>query len=151
MAQVKNGDTVRVHYHGRLTDGTTFDSSEGRSPLEFKVGAGMVIKGFDDGVMDMVAGDKKTVNIPVNEAYGPKDPQMVMDFPKDRFPPEMVPEVGMQLNMTNGEGQNFPVIIVEVREDAVILDANHPLAGQDLVFDIELVEIVSGGGLIITE
>jgi FKBP-type peptidyl-prolyl cis-trans isomerase 2 len=142
---------VRVHYHGRLTDGTTFDSSEGRSPLEFKVGAGMVIKGFDDGVMDMVAGDKKTVNIPVNEAYGPKDPQMVMDFPKDRFPPEMVPEVGMQLNMTNGEGQNFPVIIVEVREDAVILDANHPLAGQDLVFDIELVEIVSGGGLIITE
>jgi peptidylprolyl isomerase len=141
MQQVKAGDTVKVHYHGRLTDGTTFDSSEGREPLEFEVGGGMVIKGFDEGVMGMAIGDKRTIEIPVQDAYGVKDPQMLMDFPIDRFPAEMKPEVGMRLNMTNGSGQNIPVVIVEVKGDAVILDANHPLAGEDLVFDLELVEI----------
>jgi len=142
MQQVKSGDTVKVHYHGRLTNGNTFDSSEGRQPLEFTVGSGMVIKGFDNGVLGMNVGDKKTVEIPVHEAYGPKDPQMVIDFPIDRFPPNIKPEVGMQLNMSNAAGQQFPVTIVEVKDDSVTLDGNHPLAGEPLIFDLELVEII---------
>jgi FKBP-type peptidyl-prolyl cis-trans isomerase 2 len=143
MEQVKKGDTVKVHYHGRLTDGTTFDSSEGRDPLEFEVGSGMVIKGFDDGVTGMSAGDKKTVNIPVDEAYGPRDENMIMEFPIDRFPEDMKPEAGMQLTMTNEQGQNFPVVIAEVKDETVLLDGNHPLAGEPLIFDLELVEIVA--------
>ena len=149
MQQVKAGDTVKVHYHGRLTDGTTFDSSEGRAPLEFEVGSGMVIKGFDDGLLGMEVGEKKTVQIPVEDAYGPKDPSMVMDFPIDRFPPDMKPEAGMRLTMTNGSGQHIPVVIVDVKDDSVILDANHQLAGEDLVFDLELVEIVGAPSRII--
>lgn len=149
MQQVKNGDTIKVHYHGKLIDGTTFDSSEGRSPLEFTVGSGMVIKGFDDGVMNMLIGEKKTIHIPVAEAYGERVEENVMEFPKDRFPEDMKPEVGMQLNMNNGAGQVFPVKIVEVKESVVVLDANHHLAGQDLIFDLELVEIVSSSSRII--
>jgi len=143
MQQAKSGDTVKVHYHGRLTDGTTFDSSQGREPLEFEVGSGMVIKGFDDGVKGMNVGDKKTIQIPVNDAYGPKDPTMLVEFPRDQFPDELKPEEGMQLNMSNSAGQVIPVTITEVKDDTVILDANHPLAGQDLIFEIELVDIAA--------
>ena len=139
--QVKNGDTVRVHYHGRLTDGTTFDSSEGRDPLEFQVGAGMVIKGFDNGVVDMQVGEKRTLNIPVEEAYGPKNAELIMEFPKDNIPAELNPEVGMDLQMSNPEGQVFPVKVAAIGSEFITLDANHPLAGEALVFDIELVEI----------
>lgn len=149
MQQVKKGDTVKVHYHGKLTDGATFDSSEGREPLEFEVGGGMVIPGFDAGVTGMIVGDKKTITIVADEAYGPKQEDMIMEFPKERFPAEMVPEVGMQLNMNNGSGQNFPVVIVDVKDEIVILDANHPLAGEDLTFDLELVEISGSKPLII--
>jgi peptidylprolyl isomerase len=149
MQQAKKGDKVKVHYHGKLTNGTTFDSSEGRDPLEFEVGGGMVIAGFDKGVTGMSIGEKKTIHIPVEEAYGPKQEDMIMEFPKDRFPEDMVPEVGMQLNMSNGSGQNFPVIIAEVKEEVVVLDANHPLAGEDLVFELELVAIEGGSPLII--
>lgn len=148
MQQVKQGDKVKVHYHGKLTDGTTFDSSEGREPLEFEVGSGAVIPGFDNGVMGMNVGDKKTINIPADEAYGQRHEELVMEFPKDRFPEDMVPEPGMQLMMNNGAGQQFPVIIVEVKDDAVILDANHHLAGQDLVFDIQLMDIESKSKII---
>ncbi|MCW3079252.1 peptidylprolyl isomerase [Segetibacter sp.] len=144
MQQVKSGDTVRVHYHGKLTDGTTFDSSEGREPLEFEVGSGNVIAGFDSGVTGMQVGEKKTINIPADEAYGQKQEDLLMEFPLDRFPADMQPEIGMQLNMSNGGGQNFPVVITEVREDSVVLDANHPLAGEELTFDLELVEIKGG-------
>jgi FKBP-type peptidyl-prolyl cis-trans isomerase 2 len=144
MQQVKSGDTVRVHYHGKLTDGTTFDSSEGREPLEFEVGSGNVIAGFDSGVTGMQVGEKKTVNIPFGEAYGEIQDDLLMEFPLDRFPADMLPVVGMQLNMSNGAGQNFPVVIREVRENSVVLDANHPLAGEDLTFDLELVEIKGG-------
>lgn len=150
MQQVKKGDTVKVHYHGKLTNGTTFDSSAGREPLEFEVGSGMVIPGFDEGVTGMSIGDKKTIHIPADQAYGQKEEHMIMEFPRDRFPEDMVPEVGMQLNMSNGSGQNFPVVITEVRETVVVLDANHPLAGEDLIFDLELVAINGASSLIIT-
>jgi FKBP-type peptidyl-prolyl cis-trans isomerase 2 len=149
MKQVKSGDKVKVHYHGKLTNGDTFDSSEGRAPLEFEVGSGMVIKGFDDGVTGMGVGDKKTINIPFNEAYGPRNPEMVIEMPKDRFPADMQLEQGMPLMMSDGSGQNFQVTVVEIKPEVVILDANHPLAGQDLVFDLELVEIVEKSPLII--
>jgi FKBP-type peptidyl-prolyl cis-trans isomerase 2 len=149
MQQANNGDKVKVHYHGRLTDGTTFDSSEGREPLEFEVGSGSVIAGFDEGVKGMEIGEKKTINIPVDQAYGPKDPEMVVEFPKANFPPDMAPEVGMRLNMTNNTGQVIPVVIVDVKPESVILDANHPLAGEDLVFEIELVSIGGGASRII--
>ena len=149
MEQVKSGDKVKVHYHGRLTDGTTFDSLEGREPLEVEVGSGMVIKGFDDGLLGMKIGEKKTIQIPVEDAYGPADPQMVMEFPIDRFPADMKPEIGMQLNMSDGSGNNFPVVIAEVNKETVLLDANHPLAGEDLIFDLELVEITGKKPLII--
>lgn len=143
MQQVKKGDTVKVHYHGRLKTGETFDSSRDRQPLEFEVGSGSVIKGFDDGVTGMGIGEKKTINIPVEEAYGQKNPDMIIEMPKDRFPENMELEVGMPLMMSNGEGQNFQVVIHEIHEESVVLDANHPLAGQDLIFDLELVDIVT--------
>ncbi|NOT52779.1 MAG: peptidylprolyl isomerase [Chitinophagaceae bacterium] len=149
MEQVKNGDKIKVHYHGKLTSGETFDSSAGREPLEFEVGSGMVIKGFDDGVTGMSVGEKKTINIPYNEAYGPRNPEMVIEMPKERFPADMELETGMPLMMSDGQGQQFQVTIVEIKDVVVMLDANHPLAGQDLIFDLELVEIVGGKPLII--
>jgi FKBP-type peptidyl-prolyl cis-trans isomerase 2 len=142
MQQAQTGDKVKVHYHGKLRTGETFDSSEGREPLEFELGSGQVIKGFDDGIQGMQVGDKKTIEIPVDEAYGQKQQEMIIEFPKEQFPPEMNPEEGLQLMMSNGSGQQFPVTIVEVKEETVILDANHPLAGQELIFDLELVEII---------
>lgn len=148
MQQAKSGDTVKVHYSGRLTDGTTFDSSAGREPLEFKVGNGDVIKGFDEGVSGMSVGDKKTVHIPADEAYGQKEDERIIQFPRSNFPPDLNPEVGMQLNMTNGGGQVIPVTIVDMDADNVTLDANHPLAGQDLIFDIELVDIAGNSRII---
>lgn len=149
MQTVKAGDRIRVHYHGRLTTGETFDKSEGRAPLEFEVGSGMVIKGFDDGVTGMAVGEKKTINIPFMEAYGPTNPDMVIPMPKDRFPQDLEIEVGMPLAMSDGQGQQFQVTVTEIKEDVVVLDANHPLAGKDLVFDLELVEIVGDSPLII--
>ena len=141
MQQVQKGDKIQIHYHGKLTSGETFDSSEGRSPLEFEVGSGMVIPGFDNGVIGMVVGDKKTIHIPFMEAYGPKQPEMIVEFPKAQFPADLNPEVGMPLTKNNGQGQQFQVVIVEVKEEVVVLDANHSLAGQDLIFDLELVSI----------
>ena len=141
MQQVKTGDKVNVHYHGKLTDGTTFDSSEGRAPLSFTAGAGQVNVGFDNAVIGMNIGDKKTVNIPVAEAYGDRDNTMVIELPLTDFPPDQTPEVGMELQMSNNQGNLFNVVITEVRENTLVLDANHPLAGMDLVFDIELVSI----------
>ena len=149
MDEAKKGDKVKVHYHGKLTNGDTFDSSSGREPLEFEIGSGSVIKGFDEGVSGMKVGEKKTINIPVDEAYGERSEDMLIEFPKDRFPKDMEIKEGMQLMMSNGSGQNIPVIVTEVKDDAVVLDANHPLAGEDLIFDIELVEIVGGKPLII--
>jgi peptidylprolyl isomerase len=141
MQQVTKGDTIHVHYHGTLSNGEVFDSSNGRAPLEFEVGSGMVIPGFDNGVLEMKVGEKKTIHIPFMEAYGPKQAEMIVEFPKTQFPPDLNPEVGMALTMNNGQGQQFQVNVVEVKEEVVVLDANHPLAGQDLTFDLELVSI----------
>lgn len=149
MAQVKKGDKVKVHYHGKLTTGETFDSSEGRDPLEFEVGSGHVIKGFDDGVTGMEPGEKKTINIPFLEAYGPRNQEMLIEVTKDKFPEDMEIELGLPLVMSDGQGHQFQVTIVEIKETSVMLDANHPLAGKDLIFDLELVEISGGSPLII--
>ena len=142
MQQAQNGDKVRVHYHGQLRTGETFDTSQGRDPLEFTVGSGQVIRGFDEGVKGMQVGDKKRVEIPVHDAYGEKENERIIEFPRAQFPPNLSPEVGMQLMMSDGQGQQLPVTIAEIKDDSIVLDANHPLAGQDLIFDIELVEIV---------
>jgi peptidylprolyl isomerase len=147
--QVKVGDTVRVHYTGKLTTGEQFDSSEGRAPLEFEVGAGMMIKGFDEAVVGMQIGDKKTVTLAPADAYGEVRQEMIIEFPKENFPAEISPAIGMQLMMNNGAGQQIPVTITEVLADVVVLDANHQLAGKELVFDIEMVEI-DAKSLIIT-
>jgi len=142
MVQVKSGDKINVHYTGKLTDGTLFDSSRGREPLEFQVGSGMVIKGFDEGVTGMIIGEKKTVHIPVAEAYGDVDSSYLAVFNKEEIPSDIPYEVGMQLNMhQDGTGEVMPVIVVEVTETTITLDANHPLAGKDLIFDLELVSI----------
>ncbi len=143
MAQVKNGDLVKVHYTGKLLNGESFDSSVGREPLEFTVGAGMMIKGFDAAMPGMEVGDKKTVNIPAADAYGEKDPSAIIEFPKENVPADMKLEPGMQLTLSNQEGQPFPVVVTEIKDDVVILDANHFLAGEELIFDIELVEVVA--------
>lgn len=141
MAAAKAGDTVRVHYTGTLDDGQVFDSSRGQEPLEFTLGEGQVIAGFDDAVTGMAVGDEKTVTIPVDEAYGEHRQELVMRLPREQLPPDLHPEVGQQLHMSNGED----VVTVTVREVAdahIVLDANHPLAGQDLTFALTLVEIV---------
>jgi FKBP-type peptidyl-prolyl cis-trans isomerase 2 len=149
MSTVKAGDKVKVHYHGKLTSGETFDSSEGRDPLQFEVGSGAVIKGFDEGVTGMIVGEKKTIQIPFMEAYGPHSVEMVIEMPKERFPQDMEISIGMPLHMSDGQGRQFQVTVTEIKEEAVMLDANHPLAGKDLVFDLELVEIEGASPLII--
>jgi len=141
MTQVKTGDTVRIHYTGTLTNGEPFDSSEGREPLEFTVGSGQIIPGLDKAMPGMQVGDKKTVEIPSDEAYGPVNPDATQAVPRDQVPPEIPLEVGLQLQMQAPSGQAVPVVVTEVTETEVTLDANHPLAGKDLVFAVELVEI----------
>lgn len=140
--QVKKGDVVRVHYTGTLVDGSQFDSSVGRAPLEFTVGAGQMIAGFDAGVLGMIVGNKKTIQVDPDNGYGQKDPTAIIEFPSSNIPEGMAVEVGMKLNLQNQYGQPVPVEVVEVKEDIIIMDANHFLAGKDLVFEVELVEIV---------
>ena len=142
MQQVKAGDVVKVHYTGKLTNGDQFDSSTGIEPLEFTVGAGQMIKGFDAAMPGMTVGEKKTINILPEDAYGVKDEKAIIEFPKENIPKDMKPEVGMQLQLRNESGQPFPVTIAEIKDDIIVLDANHSLAGKELVFDIELMEIV---------
>ena len=141
MKQAQAGDNVKVHYKGTLPDGQLFDSSEGREPLAFQLGSGQVIKGFDDGVTGMEIGDKKTIHIPNVEAYGPVNEEMIINFDRTQIPEEITLEIGSTLNMHQDGGQVIPVVIKEVTDDYVLLDANHPLAGQDLIFELELVDI----------
>ena len=141
MSEVKKGDKVKVHYTGRLKDGTVFDSSEGKTPLAIVVGAGMMIAGFDNAVNGMKVGDKVTAEIPANEAYGERKEEMLFEVPKSNLPEGMEPVEGMPLAMQQQDGTPVPVKIAEVKEDIVVIDANHELAGMDLIFDIEMVEI----------
>jgi len=141
MTEAKAGDTVRIHYTGTLLDGTVFDSSEGRDPLEFEVGSGMIIPGLDSALPGMAVGDKKLVNVPCADAYGPINPAMQQNVPRDGIPDDIPLDVGTTLQMQTPDGQAMPVTIVNVTEEEVTLDANHPLAGKDLNFDIELVSV----------
>lgn len=141
MTTAKTGDNVKVHYTGKLDDGTVFDSSVGGDPIEFQLGAGSVIPGFDSGVSGMAVGDRRTVDIPAMEAYGPYHQEAVFKMPRDQFPPDLVPELGMMFRMQHPSGALLDMSVVEVAGDVVTLDANHPLAGKDLHFDLELVAI----------
>ncbi|TYB77504.1 peptidylprolyl isomerase [Bizionia gelidisalsuginis] len=141
MSQVKEKDTVKIHYTGKLNDGQVFDSSLEREPLEFTLGEGMLIPGFENAVIDMKVNDKKTVEIPVNEAYGDVQEELFHKVEKAQLPQDMEPQVGLGLVSKSEDGKEHQFRIAEVNEDHIVVDGNHPLAGQDLVFDLELVEI----------
>ncbi len=141
MSQAKSGDTVKIHYTGTLADGTEFDSSTGREPLEFALGSGQVIPGFDSAVDGMAVGDSKTVNISPDEAYGQAHEQLIQQVPKSALPEEMKPEPGMQLQSKSPDGQIMNLVVTDVADETITVDGNHPLAGETLTFDIELVAI----------
>lgn len=141
MSQAKSGDTVRIHYTGKLDDGTQFDTSKGRDPLEFSLGSGQVIPGFDKAVEGMTVGDSKEVAIPPDEAYGQKHDQLVQDVPKTALPDDLTPEVGMRLQSQTPDGQTMQLTVTAVGDDKITVDGNHPLAGETLNFEIDLVEI----------
>jgi len=136
------GNTVRFHYTGRLTDGTEFDSSAEREPLQVTLGKDEVIAGVDGALTGMAAGEAKTVTIDADQAYGPHRPELVQEVDRARIPPEVEVEVGAQLQGADGAGRQLRLTVIDVSEQTVTVDANHPLAGQDLTFDLELVEIV---------
>ena len=142
MTQVKPGDTVRIHYTGTLADGSTFDSSEGRDPLEFTVGSGQIIPGLDKAMPGMAVGEKKVVEVPCDDAYGQPDPNARQAVPRAEIPADIPLDIGTRLQLSTPSGQPVMVTVSEVTEEEVMLDANHPLAGKDLTFQIELVEIV---------
>ncbi|WP_119068474.1 FKBP-type peptidyl-prolyl cis-trans isomerase [Aggregatilinea lenta] len=142
MAEAKSSDTVRVHYTGRLEDGTVFDSSLEREPLEFTLGEGQVIPGFEEGVVGMNPGASKTIEIDVERAYGPYRDDMLLAVDRGQFPENIEPNVGQRLQLRQPDGQTMLVTVSEVGDEQVTLDANHPLAGKNLIFDVELVEIV---------
>lgn len=138
----RQGDKVRVHYRGRLEDGSEFDTSVGREPFVFVIGSGDVIPGFEDAATGMSVGEMRTVTIGAEQAYGPHREDLVLEMPWEFFPEDIVPEVGMELKLVDEGGEEIPVVVADVGEAAVMLDANHPLAGHSLTFDIELLEIV---------
>lgn len=139
--KVENGDTVTLTYTGTLEDGTVFDSSEGHEPIEFTLGTRMVIPGLENGVLGMIAFETKTITIPPEQAYGPLRPDMIVTAPKDKLPPDMVYEIGQQLESRQPDGRVMFATVTKITEDSVRLDTNHPLAGKTLIFDIEIVKI----------
>ncbi len=141
MSNAKSGDTVHIHYTGTLDDGTTFDSSAGRDPLTFELGSGQVIAGFDKAVEGMAVGDNKSVKIEAEDAYGEHHEQLIQEVPRSALPEEIQPEIGMQLQSQSPEGQIMQLTVTEVADESITVDANHPLAGKALNFDIELVKI----------
>lgn len=142
MPQAQQGDQVKVHYTGRLADGTTFDTSQQREPLEFTLGEGDLIPGFELAVIGMAPGESRTTTIPSDQAYGPHHAERVMDVERHHLPPDLQPSIGQRLHMTRQDGSTLTVVVTAVTAVQVTLDANHPLAGQDLIFDITLVEIM---------
>ena len=141
MSQVKANDTVKVHYTGKLSNGQIFDSSVDKEPLQIKLGEGQLIPGFEKGLIDMKVNEKKTVTIPQDEAYGEVRKDLFQEIPKTELPPEINPEVGMGLVARNPDGSERQLRVVEVKPETIVIDANHPLAGQELIFDLELVDI----------
>ena len=142
MASAQNGDTVKVHYTGKLEDGTVFDSSENREPLEFTIGSHQVINGFEEAVEGMETGEKKEIKVEADNAYGQHQQELIVSVGKEQFPPDVTPEVGKSVNVQDNQGSQYTMRITDTDEKSVTLDANHPLAGKTLNFDIELVEIV---------
>ena len=141
MSQVKNGDTVKVHYTGKLENGKVFDTSEDRQPREFTLGSGKIIPGFEKGIIGMEVGEAKTITVPPEEAYGPRRNELIVDVEKTDLPENITPAIGKQLQIRQKDGNPIKVTITDMNEDTVTLDANHPLAGNTLFFDVELVEI----------
>lgn len=142
MACAKEGDTVRVHYTGKFKDGMAFDSSAGADPLEFKIGSGRLIPGFEEAVIGMSPGESKTVDIPAEKGYGHYHDDRVIDVDLKDLPPEIEPEIGVTLEVCGPGGQTIPVQVTNIKGTTITLDANHPLAEQDLIFEIQMVEIV---------
>jgi peptidylprolyl isomerase len=142
MGQAQAGDRVKVHYTGRLADGTTFDTSMQRAPLEFTLGGGDLIPGFEQAILGMRAGEAKTITLPAAHAYGPHQPERVIEIERHHLPPDIHPELGQHLHMQRQDGETLEVVVTALTEGHITLDANHPLAGKDLSFDIELVEIL---------
>jgi peptidylprolyl isomerase len=140
MAHAQPGHTVRVHYTGTLQDGSEFDSSRGREPLEFTLGEGLVVPGFERAVTGMQVGESKTVTIAAGDAYGPRRDELLLQVPREQIPPHITPEVGHRYQVGAGD-RAVPVVVVEVADAYVVLDGNHPLAGEDLTFALELVDV----------
>ncbi|MEL4308451.1 FKBP-type peptidyl-prolyl cis-trans isomerase [Joostella sp. CR20] len=141
MSQVKENDTVKVHYTGKLTDGQVFDSSLEREPLEFTLGQGQLIPGFENGILNMSVNEKKTINIPSAEAYGEVRQELLQEIPKSELPQDIKPEKGMGLVSRTPDGRDIQLVVAEVKEESIVVDANHPLAGKDLIFDVEVIAI----------
>ncbi len=142
MSEAKEGDTVRVHYTGRLDDGSEFDSSKGRDPIEFKIGDGDILKGVEDAVVGLEPGQSNSVTLPAQDAYGERRDDMIQEIERNVLPGDIEPEVGLQLQAQSPGGNPMLLTITEVQDEKITVDANHPLAGKDLTFDLELVEIV---------
>ncbi len=142
MSQAKQGDTVKVHYTGKLEDGTVFDTSRSRHPLQFKLGNGQVIEGFEQAIAGMNVGESKTTTIPMEKAYGPRRNDMIVTVKRDQFPPDVKPDVGQRLEITQENNQDILVTVTDITDSTITLDANHPLAGRSLTFDLELVGIL---------
>jgi len=149
VSQAKSGDIVKIHYKGTLDDGSQFDSSEDRDPLEFELGSGQVIPGFDTAVEGMTVGESKNVRLEPEEAYGPRHDQLVQEVERSVLPEDLTPEEGMALQTESPEGQVMQLMVTAISETTITLDANHPLAGQALSFDIELVDIASPSTIIV--
>lgn len=137
----KTDNIVKVHYKGTLSNGEVFDTSEGKEPLEFKLGAGQILPGFENGIVGMQAGESKKINIPAAEAYGERKEELVQEVPRTQLPEEIKPEVGLRLMSKSPDGQDIPLVVADVKEETITVDANHPLAGQDLTFEVTLVSI----------
>lgn len=141
LMTAKANDKVKVHYKGTLKGGEIFDSSEGKDPLEFTLGTGQVIPGFDNGIQGMTENESKTINIAAEDAYGEVRKELIQEVPKSHLPEEIKPEIGMQLMSNTPDGQQIPLVVTEIKDESIIVDANHPLAGKDLIFEVTLVSI----------